>query len=185
MLVSIAVLTLSAAAQEAPTARQSLDDAWWTGPMLAPSAATLPRRHLLIEPYLYDVSTQGYYDRNGVKRTTTHANGFGNLTYINYGLFNRLTIGMIPTEGFNTVTSGPSSSGIHMGDLTVQAQYRLTQFKTGRRLPTMSVAFQETLPTGRYDRLGNRPSDGLGSGAYTTTIAFYAQTYFWLPSRRI
>ena len=35
--------------------RQSLDDAWWTGPMLAPSAATLPRGHFLIEPYLYDV----------------------------------------------------------------------------------------------------------------------------------
>jgi hypothetical protein len=29
--------------------RQSLDDAWWTGPMLAPSAATLPRGHFLIE----------------------------------------------------------------------------------------------------------------------------------------
>ena len=29
---------------------QSLDDAWWTGPMLAPSAATLPRGHFLIEP---------------------------------------------------------------------------------------------------------------------------------------
>ncbi len=30
--------------------RQSRDDAWWTGPMLAPSAATLPRGHFLIEP---------------------------------------------------------------------------------------------------------------------------------------
>jgi hypothetical protein len=32
--------------------RQALDNAWWTGPMLAPSAATLPRGHFLIEPYL-------------------------------------------------------------------------------------------------------------------------------------
>jgi hypothetical protein len=92
---------------------------------------------------------------------------------------------MIPIEGFNTVTGGPSSSGIQMGDLTVQAQYRLTQFKPGRWLPTLSVAVQETLPTGKYDRLGDRPANGLGSGAYTTTIAFYAQTYFWLPSGRI
>jgi len=38
--------------------RQSLDDAWWSGPMLAPSAATLPRGHFLVEPYFYDVSTR-------------------------------------------------------------------------------------------------------------------------------
>jgi hypothetical protein len=44
---------------------------------------------------------------------------------------------------------------------------------------------QETLPTGKYDRLGDRPSDGLGSGAYTTTLALYSQTYFWLPNERI
>jgi len=43
--------------------RQSLDDAWWTGPMLAPSAATLPRGHFLIEPYFYDV-------------IAAHSNGF-------------------------------------------------------------------------------------------------------------
>ena len=48
--------------------RQSLDDAWWTGPMLAPSAATLPQGHFLIEPYFYDVIQQGQYDRDGVKR---------------------------------------------------------------------------------------------------------------------
>jgi len=41
------------------------------------------------------------------------------------------------------------------------------------------------LPTGKYDRLGDRPSDGLGSGAYTTTLALYSQTYFWLPNGRI
>jgi hypothetical protein len=45
--------------------------------------------------------------------------------------------------------------------------------------------FQETLPTGKYDRLGNRPSDGLGSGAYTSAVAFYAQSYYWLPNHRI
>ncbi len=153
--------------------------------MLAPSAASLPRGHLLIEPYLYDVSTSGYFDSSGVRLRTPHANGFGNLTYINYGLLNRLTIGMIPTEGFNTVAGGPSSSRIRMGDLTIQAQYRLTEFKPRHWLPTVSVAVQETLPVGKYDRLGNRPTNGLGSGVYTTTIALYSQTYFWLPNRRI
>ena len=155
-----------------PVDRQSLDDAWWTGPMLAPSAATLPRGHFLVEPYLYDV-------------IATHSNGFGSLTYVNYGLADRVTVGLIPTAGFNKVSNGPSSSRVGLGDLTVQTQYRTTKFRVGSWIPTTSIAVQETLPTAKYDRLGKRPSDGLGRGAYTTTLAVYSQTYFWLPNGRI
>jgi hypothetical protein len=165
--------------------RQSLDDAWWTGPMLAPSAATLPEGHFLIEPYLYDVIQQGEFDREGVRRRAPDSNGFGSLTYVNYGLMDKLTVGVIPTFGYNRVNGAPSSSSVEMGDVTVQGQYRLTKFHEGRWIPTTSFAVQETFPSGKYDRLGNRPSDGLGSGAYTTTVAFYSQTYFWLPNRRI
>jgi len=176
----IAVLFVGAAGAEAQqeasppssVVRQPLDDAWWTGPMLAPSAATLPRGHFLIEPYLYDV-------------IAAHSNGFGSLTYANYGLADRVTVGLIPTAGFNKVSNGPSSSGVGMGDLTLQTQYRLTKFRVGSWTPTTSVAVQETLPTGKYDRLGDRPSDGLGSGAYSTTLALYSQTYFWMPNGRI
>src|SRR5713226_6431586 len=160
------------ASQPSSVVRQPLDDAWWTGPMLAPSAATLPRGHVLIEPYLYDV-------------IAVHSNGFGSLTYVNYGLLDRVTVGLIPTAGFNKVSRGPSGSGVGLGDLTLQSQYRLTRFHEGSWIPTTSVAVQETLPTGKYDRLGDRPSDGLGSGAYTTTLALYSQTYFWLPNGRI
>jgi len=171
-LQALPVVAQQTSDQASSTARQSLDDAWWTGPMLAPSAATLPRGHFLIEPYFYDV-------------TAAHSHGFGSLTYINYGLADRVTVGMIPTAGFNKVSNGPSSSGVGLGDLTLQGQYRLTQFHAGSRIPTTSVALQETLPTGKYDRLGNRPSDGFGSGAYSTTLAVYSQTYFWLPNDRI
>jgi hypothetical protein len=160
------------AASPSTVERQSLDDAWWTGPMLAPSAATLPRGHLLIEPYLYDVNS-------------AHSNGLGSLTYINYGLADGVTVGLIPTAGFNVVNDGPSSSGVGLGDLTVQSEYRLTKFQEGHWIPGTSAVVQETFPTGKYDRLGDRPSDGLGSGAYTTTLAIYSQTYFWLPNGRI
>jgi hypothetical protein len=164
-----------AGAQEASpppsVVRQSLDDAWWTGPMLAPNATTLPRGHLLIEPYLYDV-------------ISAHSNGLGSLTYINYGLVDRLTVGLIPTAGFNVANSGPSSSSVELGDLTVQGQYRLAKFHEGSWIPTTSVVLQETFPTGKYDRLSDHP-DGLGSGAYTTTLAVYTQTYFWLSNGRI
>jgi hypothetical protein len=152
--------------------RQALDDAWWTGPLLAPNASTLPRGHFLIEPYLYDV-------------IGAHSNGFGSLTYINYGLANRFTVGVIPTFGYNKLSSGLSSAGIGLGDVTVQGQFRLRQFREGSWLPTISATVQETFPTGKYDQLGDRPSDGLGGGAFTTTLAIYTQTYLWMPNRRI
>ncbi|MGA8866144.1 MAG: hypothetical protein WB510_04210 [Candidatus Sulfotelmatobacter sp.] len=152
--------------------RQSLDDAWWTGPLLANSAGTLPAGHFLFEPYLYDV-------------TSAQTNGFGSRAYVLYGLVNRLTVGLIPIVGYNLVSNGPSSSGVRLGDLTPMAQYRLTQFHEGSWIPTTSVEVLETFPTGKYDRLGNRPSDGIGSGAHTTTLSLNNQTYVWLPNGRI
>jgi hypothetical protein len=159
-------------APPSPPRRQSLDDAWWTGPMLANSAATLPRSHFLIEPYLYDASSP-------------HADGFGSLTYMLYGLTDRLTVGLIPVLGYNRADGAGDSSGIGLGDVSVQAQYRLTEFHEGSSLPTISLQLQQTLPSGKYDRLGKRPGDGLGSGASTTTLQLNTQTYFWLANGRI
>ena len=151
---------------------QALDDAWWTGPMLAASPNTLPHGHILIEPYFFDVKT-------------AHADGFGTLTYALVGVTDRLTVGSIITTGLNKPDDGTSSSGMGLGDLTLQATYRLTRFQKGSWVPITAVVFQQVLPTGKYDRLGHRPSDGLGSGAYTSAIAFYAQSYYWLPNHRI
>jgi len=189
-VLALIVLVAAAAIAQGPSppsavAHQSLDDAWWTGPLLAPSAATLPRGHVLIEPYIYDVTMQGFYNSSGARVGTPHANSFGSLTYINYGMINRFTIGLIPTFGYNDPREGLSSAGIGLGDVTVQAQYGLSRFREGHWMPATSINVQETLPTGRYDRLGARPSDGFGAGAYTTTVGMFSQTYFWLPNGRI
>ncbi len=152
--------------------RQARDDAWWTGPMLANGAETLPAGHMLIEPYIYDVTTPG-------------VDAFGSRAYVLYGLTDRLTIGMIPIIGYNRVSGGPNSSGIGLGDQILQAQYRLIRFHEGSWVPTVSLMFQQSLPTGRYDRLGRRPANGMGGGAYATTVGVNTQSYFWMPNGRI
>jgi len=184
--VICALAASTAWTQEAPGCvdGQSLDDAWWTGPMLAPSAGTLPRGHILIEPYLFDVARLGHFDRNGSRQDIAHVHGFGSLTYMLYGVTDHMTVGLVPTA-FYAVATGVNSSGPGLGDLAVLGQYRFTQFQPCGRMPTLSVNVQETLPTGRYDRLGARPNDGFGSGTYTTTLSAYAQTYFWMPNGRI
>jgi hypothetical protein len=173
------------ASVSSPIVHQPLNDAWWTGPLLAPSANTLPPGHVLIEPYLYDVISQGFYDSSGTRHSTPHVNGFGSLTYINYGLANRFTVGLIPVFGYNQVSRGRDSTHIDVGDLTVQGQYRLHLFHEGSWMPTTSIAVQEVIPIGKYDKLGERPSDGLGGGAYITTLCFYTQSFFWMPNGRI
>jgi hypothetical protein len=153
--------------------------------MLAPSAGTLPRGHILIEPYLFDVARLGHFDRNGSRQDVARVHGFGSLTYMLYGVADRVTVGLVPTAFYSVANGGGNSSGPGLGDLAVLGQYRFTQFQPCGRMPTLSVNVQETLPTGRYDRLGERPNDGFGSGTYTTTLSVYAQTYFWMPNGRI
>ncbi len=172
-VLAVCALTANlAAAQGNAVVRQSPDDAWWTGPMLANSAATLPRGHFLIEPYLYDVHA-------------ARSNSYGTRSYILYGLANRLTVGGIPIAAFNTVSGASSSSRVGLCDPTVLAQVRLVQFHEGSWIPTMSIMVQEGLPTAKYDQLGNRPSDGFGSGSHTTTIGLNTQRNFWLRNGRI
>ena len=108
--------------------RESLDDAWWTGPMLAPSASTLPHGHILIEPYFCDVTTQGFYSSDSARHSAPHSNGFGSLTYSLYGLTDKFTVGVIPTGGYNEVSDGPSTSDLQVGDVSLQGQYRVRQF---------------------------------------------------------
>jgi hypothetical protein len=186
-MLFFASLALAAASLAAASSadRQSRDDAWWTGPLLAASPGTLAQGHWLIEPYVFDAIPRGHYDRDGSRRAGPHSNNFGSQSYILYGLLDRVSVGLIPRFGFNDPSDGRGSSKPGVGDLTLQAQYGLTRFTEGSWVPTTAILFQETLPTGKYDRLGRRPADGLGAGAYSSTFAFYSQYFFWMPNGRI
>lgn len=175
----------AATSQTLAAPQQSLDEAWWTGPLLAPNAATLPQGHWLLEPYLYDLITYGRFDRNGTLRSTGAAHGIGNQSYVEYGLVNGFTVGLIPRFGFHESSAGQGSSGFAVGDITLQGAYGLTHFRQGSWIPATSIVIGETFPTGKYDRLDGRTDGALGSGAYSTTLSFYSQTYLWMPNGRI
>ncbi len=164
---------------------QSRDDAWWTGPLLAASPGSLTPGHFLFEPYLFDAIPQGHYDNDGNRRPVPHANDFGSQSYLLYGLTDKVGVGLIPRFAFNDLGEGRGSSKVGMGDVTVQAQYSLTQFHEGSWLPTTAFVLQETLPVGKYDQLGDRPANGFGAGTYSTNLALYSQNFFWMPNGRI
>ena len=163
--------TVTSAKAETVNAPQSLDDAWWTGPLVAYSAHSLPQGHLLIEPYLYDVSAN-------------RSDSLHSFTYFLYGATDRLTVGVAPDIAFTSARGAPSSSGVHLGDTTLRAQYMLTAMDTARGMPDLALAVLQTIPTGKYDRQ-SRASDGFGGGAYATTLALYSQMVWWMPNGRL
>ncbi len=184
-----ALLLLPAARATAATSddtpRQSYNEAWWTGPLLASGASALPHGNYLIEPYLYDVVVRGVYDSAGEKHTVAREDGLRSLTYLLYGLTDATTVGLIPRFGYNASGHGTHSSGPQIGDLTLHAHHQFLKFREGHWQPALSVVLEQTLPTGRCDRLGSNPGDGLGAGVFATTFALYMQRYFWVPNGRI
>ena len=157
----------------APTlpAKQALDDAWWTGPLIANSPAPLAKGHVYAESYFYDARSPGVHR-------------YGSQTYLLYGLTEKTTVGLRPSFGYVRAEPGRGGSHAGVGDLTLHAQHALTVHDPQTRTPGIAIAFELTLPTGRHDRL-RRIDDGFGSGAYTTALGLYGQQYFWLRNGRI
>ena len=172
-------------ASEMSQSPESIDDAWWTGPLLAASPATLPRGHILIEPYIYDAQVTGQFDHSGRRQPSAGASTLGSQTYLLYGVTDSLTAGLITRSANNRPDDGPSTSGVGVGDLTAQTSFRLSSFLDGGWMPALALVIGETMPSGKYDRLGSRASDGVGAGAYSTAISIYSQYYLWMPNGRI
>jgi hypothetical protein len=168
----------------ADIARESSSEAWWTGPLVASSANTLARGQFYAEPYLYDNLPYAVFDGKGHAHAISRQNDLGSMTYLKYGLTDRVTVGLTALFGYDWVEHGASSKGVGIGDPSVQVQYRLTPYETDTWIPTVAVNLQESLPMGRYDRL-ERPTDGFGSGTYQTTLSIYLQSLFWMPNGRI
>src|SRR6185437_10469150 len=184
--LAIGASAMAGATSESGVAtRQSLDDAWWTGPLLAPAAGTLPQGHWLVEPYVYDVMAYGHFDRDRNLQSTGASHSMGNQSYVEYGLVDRFTLGLIPRIGFHESSAGQDSAGFAVGDFTVQGAYGLTSYQPDSWMPTTALVVGETFPIGKCDRLSGKTDGALGSGAYSTSVSLYSQKYFWLANGRI
>jgi hypothetical protein len=162
-----------------PGQRQALDDAWWTGPLFAANAATLPQGHYSLEPALYDSISYGSYDDLGRKHALAGTNSVRSFSFLSYRVTDTLMAGLLPRSGYNEL-SDSGASGFGIADTTIRLQYRLAQYQQGGSIPALSFGLDETLPSGKYDELGARPGGSFGNGAYEATTSLYLQYYFWV-----
>lgn len=175
----------SAGALAADGSRQSLGDALFTGPLVAPNATSLPQGHWDIEPYVLDSIQHGSYDNNWDSHNTPNTHALRSVSLLEYGLTDRLLVALLPQFGYNVAEHGPDSQGVQLGDTKLRFQYMLHAFQEGSWVPTTALAFSEVFPTGKYDGLGNHPANGLGSGLLTSTFGLFTQDYFWMPNGHI
>jgi Putative MetA-pathway of phenol degradation len=151
------------------SSRQSLDEAWWTGPMLAASPKGPGEGHALTETYMYD-------------QVADQSQSLRSYSYLLYGVSDRFTLGLIPIFGFNEANGNHTKFGI--SDLTFQAQYTVTDFNPDTGMPIIALVLRQSVGTGRYDRL-TEATQAFGAGAGATSLGLFSQDYVWLPNGRL
>jgi hypothetical protein len=162
--------------------QESMDDAWWNGPLLAIPAGTIPQGTFTAGAALLDQITHAGGGANAVPAPGLNEVDFRSALI--YGVSDNLNLGLWPLVGLGEAPQGQGGSNPELGDWIVEGQYRLHDFQQGQWLPAISLDLAVTFPTGQYDRLPPA-SDPLGAGAYSTTLGLYTQMPFWMPTGRI
>jgi hypothetical protein len=153
---------------EAERYRAAMQDARWTGPLLASTAETLPQGHFYTEPYFFDVISGGDH----------HPGSSG---FYQYGLTDNWTVGMQP---FFSLGTQKYNRDVAIGDFKLLSQVRLSHFTASHRVPSVALVTNLVLPTGKSDNLGDL-KNGHGSGSFAPEIGVNVQQYFLLGSGRL
>lgn len=147
---------------------------WFTGPLLAAAGHTLPRGHTNLEVYGLDIMSTGNYNESG------HT--------VRSPLFRTRVANPILGHGFTdwmdaqfslpysiSRTQGIHSSGL--GDVAAGLGFQLLEQKKSTWKPDLRFTIQETIPTGRFDRLNPAAlgTDSNGLGSYQTQFALNFQ----------
>ena len=158
----------SSDASEAERYREAMNNARWTGPLLASNANTLPKGHFYTEPYFFDVISGGDH----------HPGSSG---FYQYGLLDNWTVGVQP---FFSLGTQPHNREVAIGDFKLLSQVRLSNFTPDHRVPSVALVTNLVLPTGKDDHLGAF-KQGHGSGSFAPEIGINIQQYFLLPNGRL
>jgi hypothetical protein len=162
---------LAADPSDAATAdsyRAAMNDARWTGPLLASNAEALPRGHVYTEPYFFDAISGGEHSP-------------GSSGFYQYGLTNDWTVGVQPFFSWGTQ---PHNREIAIGDFKLLSQVRISHFTPDHRVPSVAIVTNLVLPTGKHEHLGES-KQGHGSGSFAPEIGVNVQQYFLLKNGRL
>jgi len=138
---------------------------WFTGPLLAPSANTIPAKHVNVEPYVYFIGSGGFYNGKGRKVETPESYSLLSQNYLQMGLTSFIDCQVVP-QLFYQFTQGKKS--VQAGDLPIQLGFQLLQATKQGFAPSIKLALKATIPWAKYDDLDPEKlgTDGVGSGSW-------------------
>ena len=138
---------------------------WFTGPLLAPNAHTVPPHHVNIEPYLFFLKSSKNYDERGHLVSHPAFYSLVQRTPMSFGLTSWMDLQITPqflwqhTQGIKDAQPG---------DLPISLGFQLYQDTNERSWPGIKLSLRCTVPWGKYEDLNpiKLGTDGVGTGAW-------------------
>jgi len=179
-------LTLVALTPAFAADKQSMSDAWWTGPLQTPNAGTLPKDHWYVETYFAVEQDNGLYGNNGTKygansKQATAINGgflgydndYQSTTLFSYGVMKNFTSQvLLGVDGAQGGTGVASSNGLTVNTVRLREVLKLHSYKQGNLWPTFSIVPEVNAPVAP-------------NSVWTPGVGFWAIRPFWMPTGRI
>lgn len=155
---------------------------WFTGPLLAPSAQTVPPGRYNIEPYIYAQAFTGHYnnDRKAVETPTLW--NISSQTLLEFGILSWLDFESYPTFSYN-YNHGAAKWVVQDFPVIFNIQlYRHIPEKSTEWATAVKLSLQEMLPLGKYQNLDpkKRNTDWGGEGSWQTNILLEWGNLFYL-----
>lgn len=158
---------------------------WFTGPLLAPSALTVPPGHFNLEPYIFCIANTGHYDPHWHRvKTETFWNNYVQ-PELQVGLSSWLDFQFYPTLFYN-YTKGAGKWAI--GDIPLGLDIQL--YKRIRPLDQWTTALKlglkEIVPLGKYRNLNPKKklTDIGGGGSWQTGFNLIWGNLFYIGNNR-
>lgn len=157
---------------------------WFTGPLLMPSPVTLPPAHPCFEPSVQVLDTYGNYQSNWkIDRSAPRIWSVVYGAYYQQGFSKHFGAEVVGAFRSNYSKNGTAN---YFTDTIARFGYQVSYDKheKGNWIPDFRIIFQETFPTGKYQKLNpNKPvEDTTGAGAFYSGIYLAAQKGFAWPS---
>lgn len=151
---------------------------WFTGSILTPSATTLPPSHPALELELIGTKIYGFYDSKWTLHQTPAIWGIQPLFDFQMSFTNRLGIEFI---GSAISYSSQGASSTYASDSTFRLGFQISTDKQNTWIPDFRILFQETFPTGHYNKLNpkRKGTDSTGEGSFQSGLQLVIQKLFF------
>ncbi len=147
---------------------------WFTGPLIAPTAAVVRAGHYIIQPYLAFNTRTGLYDHHWKNISTPNFFSYSTSVDFTFGLTDWVDVEITPAVGYNS-TEGQSAWTF--SDLPLSLGFQLLPTDRFKYFPGIELQIIETFPTGKYQKSNPKKLGtdigGTGSFATTANLNFY------------